>query len=559
MDYKEEYKKYLDVTKDNFKEKWGNLNFVEEDKDVVINKWLAIHDVFFDFTKHSDKSKNIWFNEIREIALFNLFNIDPEGLDVLNGDGLDDIKEKLKGLHEEWTSTVLECAERETGGDYTINSFTKKGGQGTSHDFELSVTRETKETKVKIEFKFSNSKSTSVADLAEFAALNTESASSFILFKNDKNEPMSYLDYFWEKNYLKDMCSILNLTEDETPTEKKTWMTTAKSVAVPKSGPTKKFHERLREADVTSNKEKKNLVNKSFDEFIQLCSPGFEGDDRKEEIASIFNGKQEGKYFCIFNKGGFTIDSVPKIVIKRFYQDPKKKHVFYLDCQGNISIQCGMSWGNGGAGNQNPRILFKLILGEVEPPVAEPFVEPSLESESKFGLKNADEFIAEPPEIESTDEVPQSESKSDKQRAEFIEEAIKVGGEGEEDGSCDDESCDKDWFIYDEELAIGDTLGKKERDQLLEITNTEKDVTKKIDKEESKQLLGMKLRSGKIVGGPEKGVQKGGKKRSKKVKTIQKSTKKRTKKSMKKKKLFVLIRTKKGNRKIKKTKKYCRK
>jgi hypothetical protein len=132
MDYKEEYKKYLDVTKDNFKEKWGNLNFVEEDKDVVINKWLAIHDVFFDFTKHSDKSKNIWFNEIREIALFNLFNIDPEGLDVLdvlNGDGLDDIKEKLKGLHEEWTSTVLECAEKEIKGDYTINSFTKKGGQ----------------------------------------------------------------------------------------------------------------------------------------------------------------------------------------------------------------------------------------------------------------------------------------------------------------------------------------------------------------------------------------------------------------------------------------------
>ena len=308
----------------------------------------------------------------------------------------------------------------------------------------------------------------------------------------------------------------------------------------------------MREADVTSNKEKKNLVNKSFDEFIQLCSPGFESDDRKEEIASIFNGKQEGKYFCIFNKGGFTIDSVPKIVIKRFYQDPKKKHVFYLECQGNISIQCGMSWGNGGAGNQNPRILFKLIPGEVEPPRIE-VVEPSLESEGKFGLKNADEFIAEPPEIESTDEVPQSESKSYKQRAEFIEEAVKVGGEGEEDGSCDDESCDKDWFIYDEELAIDDTLGKKERDQLLEITNTEKDVTKKIDKEESNQLLGMKLRNGKIVG-----AQTGGKKRSKKVKTGQKSTK-RTQKSMKKKKLFVLIRPKKGKRKIKKTKKYCRK
>lgn len=559
MDYKEEYKKYLDVTKDNFKEKWGNLNFVEEDKDVVINKWLAIHDVFFDFTKYSDKSKNIWFNEIREIALFNLFNIDPEELnvlDVLNGDGLDDTKEKLKGLHEEWTSTVLECAEKETGGDYTINSFTKKGGQGTSHDFELSVTSETNEMKVKIEFKFSNSKSTSVADLAEFAALNTESASSFILFKND-NKPMSYLNYFWDEKYLKDMCSTLNLTEEETPKDKKTWMTTAKSVAVPKSGPTKIFHERLREADVTSNKEKKNLVNKSFDEFIQLCTPGFEGEKRKEEIASIFNGKQEGKYFCIFNKGGFTIDSVPKIVITGFRQDTKKKHVFYLECKGNISIQCGMSWGNGGAGNQNPRILFKLILGEVEPPVAEPFVEPSLESESKVGLKNADEFIAEPPEIESTDEVPQSESKSYKQRAEFIEEAVKVGGEGEEDGSCDDESCDKDWFIYDEELAIGDTLGKKERDQLLEITNTEKDVTKKIDKEESNQLLEMKLRSGKILKGPEKGVQSGGKKRSKKVKTGQK-TKKRTK-IMKKKKLFVLIRTKKGNQKFKKTKKYCRK
>lgn len=87
---------------------------------------------------------------------------------------------------------------------------------------------------------------------------------------------------------------------------------------------------------------------------------------------------------------------------------------------------------------------------------------------------------------------------------------------------------------------------------MLEIINTEKDVTVKISKEKSKQLLGMRLRSGKILRGP----QSGGKKRSKKVKTGQKMKKR---KSMKKKKLFVLIRTKKGNRKIKKTKRYCRK
>jgi hypothetical protein len=359
---------------------------------------------------------------------------------------------------------------------------------------------------------------------------------------------------------VKKMCEILNLTEEETPSNKKKWKKTASVDSTPKVKDSDSIiHTKIRELkDKEVIEKKKKLVNESFDKFIQFCLPGFESEKRKEEIANIFNEKQKSKYFCIFNKGKFTIDTVPKLLIKRVYQDPKKKHVFYLECQGNISIQCGMSWGNGGAGNQNPRILFKLIQSdEVEPPVvepvAEPFVEPSLESESKVGVKVVDEFIAEPPAIESNDKGEQPEPKSQgKQSVEFIEEAVKVGGEGE-DGSCDDESCDKDWFIYDEELAIGDTLGKKERDQLLEITNTEKDVTKKIDKEESNQLLGMRLRSGKIVG-----AQTGGKKRSKKVKTGQKSTK-RTKKSMKKKKLFVLIRTKKGNRKIKKTKKYCRK
>ena len=29
--------------------------------------------------------------------------------------------------------------------------------------------------------------------------------------------------------------------------------------------------------------------------------------------------------------------------------------------ENKYNIQCDMSWGNGGAGNQNPRILFKLI------------------------------------------------------------------------------------------------------------------------------------------------------------------------------------------------------
>lgn len=220
MDYKEEYKKYLDVTKENFKEKWGNLSFTKEDTDVVINKWLAIYNVFFDFNQYSDKSKNGFFNDIREIALFNLFTIDPEELNVLDGHDLENIKEKLKDLQEEWIGAVVECADRETKttAKYRINSFTKMGGRMFPYDFTWNVTKEGEDNEmdVKIEFKFSNSKNTSIVDLAELFALNTESANGLIIFDNK-----SYLDFFWDENYLKKMCEILNLTEEETPSNKK--------------------------------------------------------------------------------------------------------------------------------------------------------------------------------------------------------------------------------------------------------------------------------------------------------------------------------------------------
>jgi hypothetical protein len=88
----------------------------------------------------------------------------------------------------------------------------------------------------------------------------------------------SYLDFFWpsslddkdERNFLQEMCNAINI---EQPRERENWKTTAKSVAVPKKGPTRDFHLRLRESDVMKNENKKNIVNESFDFFLLFLHP----------------------------------------------------------------------------------------------------------------------------------------------------------------------------------------------------------------------------------------------------------------------------------------------
>jgi len=481
----------------DFHNKWGNIDFSNDtNSDFVISKWKAIHVLFYDYNDVISKSKNIWFNEIREIGLYNLFFTDPTYFSQYFSDETSDILNQLLSLQEKWIGIIFECADGVCNGDnnYELLSFVKKGGQTTSHDFELNIRHNGVEQIVKIEFKFSSSSKDKITQLAEFAAINTESASGQLLFGS------SYLDFFWpvsnERNFIQEMCNAVNI---QLPRDRESWKKIAKSVAVPKNGPARDFHLRLRESDIMKNEGKKRIVNESFDVFITQ-KLGFIRDNLSE-ISNIFNTKQEDKFFCIFSTGTFKKDTIPLIQLTDVIK--VGEHTFELITTTDNNIRCDMSWGNGGAGNQNPRVLFKLS----PKPAAR-----------KGGYKKRGGKLN--------------------------------GGDGDGDGDDDDDEYD--WFDTHEELAIGDIAGI---DELEEIQGDSDKIIEIKDVNEPQQeiLNTMKLRSGKIYNIPSK-VKKGGNYKHI-TKKINKNTKiKKTRKTKKTKKTRKTRKTKK-TRKIRKTRK----
>lgn len=474
------YMEFLEINDLNdFHNKWSNtIDFSKEtNNDIILAKWEAIHVLFFNYTDIISKNKNGLFNEIREIGLYNLFFTDPTYFTesfTYNRTILD----QLQNLQHEWIGIILECADQVCDGDnnYELLSLVKKGGQTTSHDFELNIRHNGVDKIVKIEFKFSSSSKDKITQLAEFAAINTESASGLMLFGS------SYLDFFWpsslddkdERNFLQEMCNAINI---EQPRERENWKTTAKSVAVPKKGPTRDFHLRLRESDVMKNENKKNIVNESFDFFINQKIDFIRSN--LSEISSIFNVKQENKFFCIFSNGSFKKDIFPLIQLTDVVK--MGEHTFDLITTSDNNIRCDMSWGNGGAGNQNPRVLFKLS------PKPSRGGKKAISKRRKYGY-------------------------------------MKGGLESVEDD-------DFDWFDTHEELAIDDISGINEleeiqgdMDELIEI--------KDMEKPQQEILSTMKLRSGKMYNIPAVLYKKGG--NSRLTKKLKKNTK--IKKTMKNKK-----------------------
>lgn len=457
----------------DFHDKWSNVDFSNEsNNDIILAKWKAIHILFYDYSDVISKNKNGLFNQIREIGLYNLFFTDPTYFSqaFMNNRIIID---QLLNLQEEWIGIILECADQVCGGDnnYELLSFVKKGGQTTSHDFELNIRNNGVEKIVKIEFKFSSSSKDKITQLAEFAAINTESASGLMLFGS------SYLDFFWppsldnndEINFLQEICNAITI---EQPRERENWKTTAKSVAVPKKGPTRNFHLRLREGDVMKNENKKRIVNESFDLFINEKMDFIRSN--LSEISAIFNGKQEDKFFCIFSDETFKKDTIPLIQLTDVVK--VGEHTFDLITTSDNNIRCDMSWGNGGAGNQNPRVLFKLS------PKPSRGGKKAISKRRKYGSMKGG--------LESVDN-------------------------------------DYDWFDTHEELAIGDISGINEleeiqgdMDEIIEI--------KDMKKPQQEILNTMKLRSGKIYNIP--GYTKGGNKQlTKKLKKNKKT--KKTKKT----------------------------
>ena len=331
---------------DDFNHKWPTdlRQFPFDD-----NHWNEVSRLFFN--PPSEKQSNIWHNEIREIALFNLFSVDSTTMQHDNHD--------LYVLYEEWNAAVNQCIDNYTKihslpQPVQISNIEKKGGQKTSHDFELEVKDATGTIHhIKIEFKFSASRISSIAGLAQFAAINTESASALTFFGEQ-----GYLDFFFDQGYLRRICELVGF--DFKLLKKNEWKKTAKSVCVPKNPDIlKRFHTSMRDIiDNVAKEAKKKMVNNSFAAYISDRMTYIR--EHFVPISAVFNDKQTDKFFCIFSNGTFKVETIANIVIDNVTHEPDD-HFFILHTIGGFSIKCDMSWGNGGAGNQNPRVLFKLV------------------------------------------------------------------------------------------------------------------------------------------------------------------------------------------------------
>jgi hypothetical protein len=268
------------------------------------------------------------------------------------------------------------------------------------------------------------------------------------------------------------------------------------------------------------NEDKKVTVNNSLGQFITANINAIRTRSRLKEIEAMFNEKQGGKYFCIFSNGEFSISTMPTFNIVDV-QQVDDTFIFEFSTNSQYKIKCDMSWGNGGAGNQNPRILFKLLeVGHTEDEnedneegddvdTREVAENPSRKPKSRKPKSPKDPLL-EAAKLQAKEQVKQAkeEAKQVKQvtktlASQAVKDAIakvkfltaekikakaklnKKGGddsdseedeeddsdseEDEEDDSDseEDEEDDYDWFTMHEELALGDENADNE---LLKVT-----------------------------------------------------------------------------------------
>jgi hypothetical protein len=536
----EQVRELLSVDKDTFHALWvDNLVFCNDPiHPLNRSKWIVIYLLFYDFREFSEKSRNIWYNEIREIALFNLFCISDRSefetkmLTVFTEE-FEVIASSLIELHDKWIGTLLDCATRSNGDnrDFEVVSLEKKGGQKFPYDFELIIKdlKTQQQKPVKIEFKFSNSGNISVAQLAEFAALNTESENGLKIFRGK-----SYLDFFWDEGYLARIVTGLDIQEQvkwDSFTQPQ-WKKTAKSVSPPKkeTDPTFALHTFLRTPDVTKNDRKKAIVNESFDRFIgewihKIHTTESEKASYFDEISQIFNSKQNDKFFCIFSGRNFNVDSIPIIKINSVVQE--SDHAFYFKCDGTTGIHCGMSWGNGGAANQNPRMLFGIKEGEGAYAGDEgafagdegPSALIKAPRAVKKAAANARKAAAPPLDVEEAPPLDVEEAPPSFKKGSRAKKTGSLGGSG---GQNEDIDSDLSWFIIDEELAKDDTEGQEEFHELQSIVTNKDEERQVIEKNYMTLRSGLKYYTG-----------RGGKKSTKKTRKTTKKTRKSTKKTRK--------------------------
>jgi hypothetical protein len=132
----EEY--LINIDKNSFKRLWGDqsdmLDEKPENPEELRTRLAGIYLLFFNFDEFSKfiknspqysdtlKRNNIWYNEIRENTLLNLFDIDKDDLNglLIKYFGHDSIITiSILNLYDQWISTLLHC------GDLEMNKYRK--------------------------------------------------------------------------------------------------------------------------------------------------------------------------------------------------------------------------------------------------------------------------------------------------------------------------------------------------------------------------------------------------------------------------------------------------
>ena len=280
--------------------------------------------------------------------------------------------ERLKNLNTAWRKILIDTTK-----DYCIknnldesnvpefNKLVQKGGNNFNWDFELS--KHDNSHPIKIEFKYIDKAGSGINQLSQFKGQVTESVIGKKIFKGD-----SYCNFFWDKGYFEQMWTDVESALVSTgynnsikPEKKDLWIKSAKcSSAPPANSKYKDFHDFLRvlndgkkETYKTQSDAKKITVNKSFADFIN------EKNNNDQINTNVFDEMfkaQTGKCFCILNKNGeFTYQYLPMFTIDGIYTN--NSHAFFLlTSMPDFDVKVDMSWGNGGAGNNNPRMLIIL-------------------------------------------------------------------------------------------------------------------------------------------------------------------------------------------------------
>ena len=352
----------------DFTKKWGSDNTIAHDNR---EQWLAICELFFNAGNYKQKSQNKWHNEIRERALLNMYGYNTDQISTCCSHS-PTYGDKLNNLNTAWRNILIDTTK-----DYCIknnldessipefNKLVQKGGNNFNWDFELS--KEDKSHPIKIEFKYIDKAGSGINQLSQFKGQVTESAIGRKIFKGD-----SYCDFFWDKGHFEQMwrdieSALASSGYDNSikPEKKDLWIKSAKcSSAPPASSKYKKFHDFLRVLNdgkkttyKTQSDAKKITVNKSFTDFINEKNTN---DQINTDIFDEMFKAQTGKCFCILNKNGeFTYQYLPTFTIDGIHTN--NTHAFFLlTSMTDFDVKVDMSWGNGGAGNNNPRMLISL-------------------------------------------------------------------------------------------------------------------------------------------------------------------------------------------------------